>query len=66
MPNFKEDISEKIHLLKTEANLLFRIVNDPDDDEADALLTHLQRLKECERLIAEEEKRLNVIDEDAA
>ncbi len=54
-------IADKISLMNTEADLLLRLINDPDDDEARAMLHHLQSLKD---LLSEKERleRRNLIE----
>ncbi len=46
-----QSIADQINLMDTEAHLLLRLINDPDDDEARAMLHHLQSLKDllCEK-----------------
>ncbi len=63
-PKHTPSIADRISLMNTEADLLLRLINDPDDDEARAMLHHLQSLKD---LLCEKERleRRNLIEHES-
>lgn len=48
-----QTMTDKLTWINMEADLLLRLINDPDDDDARATLNHLQSLK---NLLSEKER----------